>query len=76
MQPVTVEQAYEQLVAALQDMAQQEAKARAATDVLHDMLQSRRRIAELAAEDDIRYDQQMKIQGQTFEHAVGLCPPA
>ena len=30
IQPVTVDQAYEQLVAAMQDMAQQEARARAA----------------------------------------------
>ena len=53
-QPLTVEQAYAQLVAALQDMAQREAKARAATDVLNGMLQSRKEAAELAAVYDIR----------------------
>ena len=51
---MTVEQAYAQLVAALQDMAQREAKARAATDVLNGMLQSRKEAAELAAVYDIR----------------------
>ena len=54
MQPPTVDQAYEQLLGALQDMAQWEARARTAKDLLNDMLKSRREAAELATKFDIR----------------------
>ena len=55
MQPPTVDQAYEQLVGALSDMAQWEGRARTAKDLLNDMMQSRREAAELATRYDIRY---------------------
>ena len=57
MQPPTVDQAYEQLVGALQDMAQWEARARTAKELLTDMMQSRKEATELATKYDIRYGQ-------------------
>jgi len=54
MQPPTVDQAHEQLVDALQDMASWETRAKTAKDLLNDMLKSRREATELGTKYDIR----------------------
>ena len=48
-------QAHDALVSALQDQANWEARAKAAKDLLNEMLQSRREAADLARHYDIRY---------------------
>ena len=54
LQPVTVDQAHEQLVAALKDMLQQDDNKRRTTRFLKGMLHHRQEAAELAARYDIR----------------------